>query len=124
MKKKKRSATLPVLVGVGLPTESGNLPVTYLRKGVPVVVYVGGLNLSYVSLKDDYEEDDANLDEELATDALNTVKEIVECWGEYRESSIEIHLQMRDHERRKKRMSMLEAQPPTNNTGGIASPTD
>jgi hypothetical protein len=49
----KKHVNVPVLMGVGLPTEWGGIPVTYLDGGTPVAVYVCGLHISEVSTSPD-----------------------------------------------------------------------
>ena len=86
LNKNKNQVGLPALIGVGLPTDGGFIPVTYLDGGMPMVMFVGGLHISDV--KSSQEEPVACVDETLAKDAINTVQGIVDCWNAYRNNII------------------------------------
>jgi hypothetical protein len=93
-------------MGVGLPTEYGEIPVTYLDQGVPIVVYVAGLHVSDVSMSEDEIE---AVDPGLAAHALDTVKEIYECWRDYREGIITDHLRQIDYAAEQAKRDKLRA---------------
>jgi hypothetical protein len=76
---------LPALIGVGLPTDSGNIPVTFLDGGIPITVFVGGLHISDVKSSD---MSDDCVDETLAEHAIKAVEEIVDCWNDYKNNII------------------------------------
>jgi len=93
MSKNKAAATIQAFMGVGVPTEYGFIPVTYLDGGRPVVMYVGGLHVSDVTPD---QTGHGEVLPDLAKHAIETVMDIVDHWNEFREQVLSQHLREKD----------------------------
>jgi len=91
-----KSESIVSLVGVGLPTEYGTLPVTYFYEGTHLTVYVGGLHFPDVSAsKDEHVE----AEEWFAKHALAVVEEIAAHWNDFEAAASGVRCSSRTRKR-------------------------
>jgi hypothetical protein len=106
------------LVGVGTPTKSSGIPVTYTFAGVLTTVFVFGLHPSNVV---DRDEDDCRVVEnrELAEHAIEAVKSIWQWFNQQRDEAVASYVfDIIQRERREERMA---SSAPASESTGIAS---
>jgi hypothetical protein len=102
-------------VGVGKPTNNkyyAGIPVTYMCAGIPMTVYVFGLHPSDVMDRDD---DDCQVigNQELAEDAIATVKALWQWFSDQRDCAVNDYLYRKNEQEQRERKTAANGGQPS-----------
>jgi hypothetical protein len=101
-------------VGVGRPTDkyssSAGIPVTYICDGSPKTVYVFGLHPSDV-MDRDAEDCEVIGDQELAEDAIASVKSLWQWFSDQRDYAVNDYLYRKNEQEQREKRTTADRQP-------------